>query len=104
MAITTIPWGDGSGDNIYLNYSASQGDQTILVSSDANNGTTFRQKVITFVSAVGNISRSLTVLQLPGRDVVSITWNDTCITYNDVAIGYPLTSMDFNDDFNNDFS
>lgn len=101
--VTTIPWGDGSGDNIYLTYSASQGDQTILVSSDANNGA-FRQKEITFVSTVGNISRILTVLQEPGRDLVSITWNDVCITMDDVAIGYPLTSMDFNDDFNNDFS
>lgn len=88
MATTTIPWGDGSGDNIYLTYSASQGDQTVLVSSDANGGAA-RQKVITFVSTVGNISRSLTVLQESGMDYVSITWNDVCITYNDTAIAYP---------------
>lgn len=88
MATTTIPWGDGSGDNIYLTYSASTGDQTVLVSSDANGGAA-RQKVITFVSSVGNISRSLTVLQESGMDYVSITWNDVCITYNDTAIAYP---------------
>lgn len=91
MATTTIPWGDGSGDNIYLTYSASQGDQTVLVSSDANGGAA-RQKVITFVSTVGNISRSLTVLQESGMDLVSITWNDVCITYDDTAIAYPDTN------------
>lgn len=90
MATTTIPWGDGSGDNIYFTYSASTGDQTVLVSSDANGGAA-RQKVITFVSTVGNISRSLTVLQESGMDLVSITWNDVCITYNDTAIAYPYT-------------
>lgn len=88
MATTTIPWGDGSGDNIYLTYSASQGDQTVLVSSDANGGPA-RTKDITFVSTVGNISRVLTVLQESGMDYVSITWNDVCITYNDTAIAYP---------------
>lgn len=91
MATTTIPWGDGSGDNIYFTYSASQGDQTVLVSSDANGGTA-RQKVITFVSTVGDISRSLTVLQESGMDLVSITWNDVCITYDDTAIAYPVTN------------
>ena len=35
MAVTTIPWGDGSGDNIYLTYPSASGDQTIQVSSDA---------------------------------------------------------------------
>lgn len=88
MAVTEIPWGDGSGDKIYLTYSEADGDQTVLVSSDANGGAA-RQKVITFVSTVGNISRSLTVLQESGMDYVSITWNDVCITYNDTAIAYP---------------
>lgn len=88
MATTTIPWGDGSGDNIYLDYSASVGDQTVLVSSDPNAGPA-RTKDITFVSTVGNISRTLTVLQESGMDYVSITWNDTCITFNDTAIAYP---------------
>lgn len=66
MATTTIPWGDSSGDNIYLTYSSASGDQTVTVSSDANNGAA-RQKVITFVSTVGNISRSLTVSQEAGK-------------------------------------
>lgn len=94
MAVTTIPWGDGSGDNIYLTYSASQGDQTVLVSSDANNGAA-RQKVITFLTTVGNVSRSLTVSQEEGASLVSITWNNVCITYDDTAIGYQDTSPQY---------
>ena len=94
MAVTTIPWGDGSGDNIYLEYSASQGDQTVLVSSDANNGAA-RQKVITFLTTVGNVSRSLTVSQEEGASLVSITWNNVCITYGDTAIGYQDTSPQY---------
>lgn len=49
--------------------------------------------MITFVSTVGNISRSLTVLQESGMDLVSITWNDVCITYDDTAIGYPYVEQ-----------
>lgn len=87
--VTEIPWGDGSGDLIYLTYSASEGDQTVLVSSDPNAGAA-RTQNITFVSTVGNISRTLTVIQEAGAtDLVSITWNDVCITYNDTAIAYP---------------
>jgi len=61
MAVTTIPWGDGSGDNIYLTRNASEGDQTVAVTSDANTGYTTRTKVVTF--ATGSIIRQLTVNQ-----------------------------------------
>lgn len=95
MAVTEIPWGDGSGDKIYLTYSASTGDQTILVSSDANSGSSARTKDITFLTTVGNISRTLTVSQESGMDLVSITWNDVCVTWNDTAIAYPDTSLKY---------
>lgn len=62
MATTTIPWGDGSGDNIYLTYSSASGNQTVEVTSDANTGAA-RSKVVTFTSGVGNITKSLTVSQ-----------------------------------------
>jgi len=88
MATTTIPWGDGSGDNIYLTYTSASGNQTVQVSSDPNDGPA-RTKDITFVSAVGNIARVLTVMQETNMDYVSITWNDTCITFNDTGIAYP---------------
>lgn len=60
MAVTTIPWGDGSGDNIYLTYPSASGDQTVEVSSDANTGSA-RSKVITFMA--GNAAKTLTVNQ-----------------------------------------
>lgn len=86
--VTEILWGDGTSDKIYLTYTAASGSQTIMVSSDANAGPA-RTKDITFVSTVGNIARVLTVMQETNMDYVSITWNDTCITYDDTAISYP---------------
>lgn len=65
MATTTIPWGDGSGDNIYLTYSSASGDQTVEVSSDANTGSA-RTKVVTFTSDIGSIEQILTVSQEAG--------------------------------------
>lgn len=61
MATTTIPWGDGSGDNIYLTYSSASGDQTVEVSSDANTSSSSRTQNVTF--SAGNISQVLTVSQ-----------------------------------------
>ena len=93
MAVTTIPWGDGSGDNIYLTYSASTGDQTVLVSSDANTGVSSRSKNITFSVTAGQttISRTLTVVQEAATsDLIIITRNDVYTTYNDKAVGYPV--------------
>ena len=66
MAVTEIPWGDGSGDKIYLSRNASEGDQVVQVSSDANSGAA-RTKVVTFTSGVGNIQRQLTINQAAGR-------------------------------------
>lgn len=66
MATTTIPWGDGSGDNIYLTCPSASGDQTVEVSSDANTGSA-RTKVVTFTSGVGGIVRTLTVSQDAGQ-------------------------------------
>lgn len=73
MAVTTeIPWGDGSGDKIYLTRNASEGDQVVSVSSDANTGAA-RSKVVTFASGVGNIQRQLTINQAAGREEHTIT-------------------------------
>lgn len=77
MAVTTeIPWGDGSGDKIYLTRNASEGDQNVQVSSDANTGAA-RSKVVTFTSGVGNIQRQLTINQAAGRQEHTITLHPT---------------------------
>ena len=65
MATTTIPWGDGSGDNIYLTANALEGDQTVLVSSDANAGDE-RTKIVSF-SATGVTPVTLTIYQEAGN-------------------------------------
>lgn len=81
MAVTTIPWGDGSGDNIYLTCDASDGDQTVLVSSDANTGAA-RSKVVSFASSVGSITRQLTVNQDAGYVVQTFTANPSSYSGN----------------------
>ena len=86
---TTVGWGDGSGQNIYLTYSASEGNQTIAVSSDALSGYVERTKDITFTVTGGGttITRTLTVVQT-AKNITIITYNDKAITSNDVAVGY----------------
>lgn len=74
MATTTIPWGDGSGGNIYLTYPSASGDQTVSVTSDANTGAA-RSKVVSFTSGVGSIVRQLTVEQEAGRVLKTLTVN-----------------------------
>ena len=85
MATTTIPWGDGSGDNIYLTYSSASGNQTVGVTSDANTGDA-RSKVITFTSGVGNITQSLTVNQESGLSGIPYIRNTSLGAYIDTGI------------------
>ena len=86
---TQIGWNDGTGDNIYLSYSASEGNQTVTITSDAHTGYEERTRDITFSATAGGttISRVLTVVQ-QGKDITIITRNDVAMTENDVAVGY----------------
>lgn len=86
---TQVDWNDGSGDKIYLTYGASEGTQTVSVSSDTHTGYKSRSRDIVFqVSAGGTtIRRTLTVVQ-SGKDITIITRNDVASTSNDVAVGY----------------
>lgn len=86
---TQIGWNDGTGDKIYLSYSASEGNQTVTITSDAHTGYVERTKDITFSVTAGGttISRVLTVVQ-QGRDITIITRNDVASTANNVAVGY----------------
>ena len=87
---TQIDWGDGSGQKITLTYSASEGNQTVLVSSDAYIGDDSRSKDITFTVTAGGttISRVLTVRQSSGNVLTIITYNGSAITRSDVGVGY----------------
>lgn len=96
MATTTIPWGDGSGDNIYLTYPSASGDQIVEVSSDANTGSE-RTKTITFTSGVGNITRQLTLTQEAGVPTYTATFcpssYDTAnSTFQEWQSGYGATN------------
>lgn len=62
MATTTIPWNDGSGDNIYLTYPSASGDQIVEVTSDAHIGHP-RLKIVTFSTDIGDSGGQLTVTQ-----------------------------------------
>ena len=86
---TQIDWGDGSGQKITLTYTASEGNQTVTVTSDANVGYLTRTKDITFSATAGGttITRVLTVVQ-NGKNITIITRNDVASTQNDVAVGY----------------
>ncbi len=86
---TQIGWNDGTGDKIYLSYSASEGNQTVTITSDAHTGYVERTKDITFSATAGGttISRVLTVIQ-QGKDITIITRNDVAMTENEVAVGY----------------
>lgn len=70
MATTTIPWDDGSGDNIYLTYPSASGDQTVEVSSDANTGSA-RTQTVTFTA--GSVVQILTVNQDGGPRQYTLT-------------------------------
>ena len=86
---TSLSWNDGTTDKLYLTYSASEGNQTIAVTSDAHTGYIERSRDIVFSVTAGSttISRTLTVKQA-GKDITIITRNDTAITRNEVAIGF----------------
>ena len=86
---TQIGWNDGTGEKIYLSYSASEGNQTVTITSDAHTGYVERTRDITFSATAGGttISRVLTVVQ-QGKDITIITRNDVAMTENDVAVGY----------------
>jgi hypothetical protein len=87
--VTEVSWNDGSGDKIYLSYSASEGNQTVTITSDAHTGYVTRTKDINFTVTAGSttITRTLTVNQT-GKDIIIITRNDVAMTENDVAVGY----------------
>ena len=88
---TQVDWGDGSGEKITLTYGASQGSQTIMVSSPANSGVSPRYVDVTFttISGLPVVAKTLRITQEAGSgDLVIITRNDVFITDNDVAVGY----------------
>lgn len=84
MAVTEIPWNDGSGGKIYLTYPSASGDQTVEVSSDANTGIA-RTKTVT-ISAAGVPPAILTVNQAAGTSSIPYIRNTDLGAYIDTGI------------------
>lgn len=63
MPVQSFSWGDGTTDKIYVTTNVASGNDTVLVSSDANNTGSIRVKVLTFSTGVASVSRQLTVTQ-----------------------------------------
>lgn len=86
---TTLSWNDGTTEKLYLTYSASEGNQTISVTSDAHTGYIERSRDVVFTVTAGGttITRTLTVTQL-GKDIIIITRNNVYSVDNEVAVGY----------------
>ena len=95
MAVTEeIAWGDGTSDKIYLTADAFEGDQTVLVSSDANTGMA-RTKTVTFTT--GTLTQTLTVSQESGIPIYSMSFNVTSYDttnsrYEAFSRGYPASN------------
>lgn len=64
----TIPWNTGSG-NIILDYTG-EGDDTVSVSSDANDLKQERSQVLTFKTSGNEVTRQVTVVQAAKEAVV----------------------------------
>lgn len=83
MATTEIAWNDGSNDKIYVTSNAFEGDQTVLVSSDANTGVA-RTKTVTFTA--GSITKNLTISQPAAAITVPYIRNTNVSRYIDTGI------------------
>lgn len=86
MAKVTIPWGDGSGDNFYIDYTGVEGSSESLITSDINQTGVERRKTIVFRTITLNVVTALqaeaylTVIQKADSLVVAM-FNNTVATF-----------------------
>lgn len=59
--IAEIPWNDGTGDKVYVNYNPNEKSQTINITSDFNFGNQPRDLIITIQTNSPNIDPDLQV-------------------------------------------
>lgn len=93
----TIPWSDGSGDNLYLDFSGNTGESTCMVTSDANPSGIERTEVIEFktiadkVEDASQVPVKLYIIQRADSLIVAM-FDSIVSTYNGKKAGYqPLT-------------
>lgn len=89
----TIPWGDGSGDNLYLDFSGQAGESVCTVTSDVNLSGFERTKVVEFrttnseIADASQIVVNLSIVQDTDRLIVA-TFNDITSIYEGKKAGY----------------
>lgn len=67
--MVTIPWKDGSGDNLYLNLNQGTGNMVITITSDVNHSND-RSIDLTLTTSDGSKYVTLTVKQINYRQFV----------------------------------
>ena len=86
MAKVTIPWGDGSGDNFYIDYTGVEGSSESLITSDINQTGVKRRKTLVFRTTTSNVVTALqaeaylTVIQKTDSLVVAM-FNNIVATF-----------------------
>lgn len=86
MAKVTIPWGDGSGDNFYVDYTGVEESSESLITSDINQTGVERRKILVFRTTTSNVATALqaeaylTVIQKTDSLVVAM-FNNTVATF-----------------------
>lgn len=91
MAKVTIPWGDGSGDNFYIDYTGVKGSSESLIASDINQTGVERRKTLVFRTTTSNVVTALqaeaylTVIQKTDSLVVAM-FNNTVATFGTLEV------------------
>ena len=85
----TIPWEDGSGDNLYLNINQGTGNRVITITSDVNYGND-RSIDLTLTTSDGSKSVTLTVKQINYRQFVGS--NGLYLDINGEGLGEKIIS------------
>lgn len=86
MSKVTIPWGDGSGDSFYIDYTGVEGSSESLITSDINQTGVERRKTLVFRTTTSNVVTALqseaylTVIQKTDSLVVAM-FNNTVATF-----------------------
>lgn len=92
--IAEIPWNDGTGDRVYVNYNPNEKSQTINITSDFNFGNQPRDLIITIQTNSPNIDPdlqvkfSLLVTQQVDNTKVVATFDSNVSIYDDNKASY----------------
>ena len=92
--ITEIPWNDGSGDKLYVNYDNNEKSQVISIISDHNTGSNPRDLVVTIqtntpnVEPTSQVKFSLLITQTIDNTIVVATFDSNVSIYDDNKASY----------------